>query len=516
MARTLLLLPALALSWGLLAQDGPTPSVPTDDPVLEQLDELSLLPWLKNDPFVTDPGALNVHGFAPTDTPSYTPEVYRRRLAVLDERTPFKLTYNEPVQAYIDLYARRKREQTARMLGLSQLYFPLFEEALDRHGMPMELKYLAVVESALYPGARSRAAAVGLWQFMIGTGKLYGLEVDSYVDERCDVYQSTDAACRYLKDLYRIFGNWELALAAYNCGPGNVNKAIRRAGGSGDYWSVYNYLPRETRGYVPAFIAVNYIFNHAADHNLYPIIPNYCAYEVDTVQVCYPLDLGQLATLMGGSAQELKELNPTFKQGVVPDLQQPVAIYLPHHLVDEFITFEDAIMYSYVPDMSTPAPNTPASRSTAASVSTGGTGNKYHTVRHGESLGGIAKKHGATVSQLRKWNNLRSDRIHAGQKLVVRQGTTGERTTAARTASETPTATRPAAAQSEGTNREAGAGAGDKPVEYVYHVVQPGDTLWGIAQRYPGVTVDDIKRLNSDMNLHKLPVGRKLKVRVQG
>ncbi len=505
MARTLLCFGAAALSLGLLAQDGPTPTVPPNDPVLEQLDELSLLPWLKNDPFITDAGRLNVHGFAPTDTPSYAPEVYRQRLALLDERTPFKLTYNEPVQSYIDLYAKRKREQTARMLGLSQLYFPVFEEALDRHGLPMELKYLAVVESALYPGARSRAAAVGLWQFMIGTGKLYGLEVDSYVDERCDVYQSTDAACRYLKDLYRIFGNWELALAAYNCGPGNVNKAIRRAGGSGDYWSVYNYLPRETRGYVPAFIAVNYIFNHAADHNLYPVIPNYCAYEVDTVQVCYPLDLAQLAKLTGGNADELKELNPTFKLGVVPDVQQPVNIYLPQHMVDEFVDFEDAIMYSYVPDMSTPAPYT-APRGSVASAS----GGKYHTVRSGESLGTIARKHGASVAQLRKWNHLSSDRIHAGQRLVVRPGSTATAT------SERSAPEKAIASTADPAPASSGNATADKKVEYVYHVVQPGDTLWGIAQRYPGVTVDDIKRLNSDMNLRKLPVGRKLKVRVQG
>lgn len=246
--------------------------ISADDAVLQRIDELSNLPWLKNDPFVADRNALNVNGFAPGDTPRYTPEVYRQRLAILDERTPFKLTYNEPVQAYLDLYTQRKREQTGRMLGLAQLYFPVFEEALDRHGLPHELKYLAVVESALFPGARSRAAAVGLWQFMVGTGKMYGLHVDSYMDERCDVYASTDAACRYLKDLHRIFGNWELALAAYNCGPGNVNKAVRRAGGTLDYWAVYNHLPRETRGYVPAFIAVNYVFNHAADHNIYPVM----------------------------------------------------------------------------------------------------------------------------------------------------------------------------------------------------------------------------------------------------
>ena len=500
MARTFLSLVAAALSIGLTAQDGPSTIVPTNDPVLEQLDELSMLPWLKNDPFVTDPGVLNVHGFAPTDTPSYSAEVYRQRLAILDERTPFKLTYNEQVRSYIDLYARRKREQTSRMLGLSELYFPVFEEALDRHGMPMELKYLAVVESALYPGARSRAAAVGLWQFMIGTGRMYGLEVDSYVDERCDIYQSTDAACRYLKDLHKIFGNWELALAAYNCGPGNVNKAIRRAGGTGDYWSVYNNLPPETRGYVPAFIAVNYIFNHAADHNLYPTIPNYCAYEVDTVQVCYPLTLDRLAQLTGGNATELRELNPMFKQGVIPDMQQPVTLYMPHHLVDEFIEAEDAIMYSYVPDLSTPAPYSVQARA-SSNTTAAGTAKKYHTVRRGESLGTIASKHGISVKQLRALNGLRSDRIQPGQKLLVRKG------------AEAAAAAPPAEIKKvEATAAEQAPRTG---AEYIYYTVQPGDTLWGIAQRYPGVSVEDIKRLNSDMNLRKLPVGRKLKVRVQ-
>jgi membrane-bound lytic murein transglycosylase D len=469
--------------------------IAADDAVLERIDELSTLPWLKNDPFVADPAALNIHGFAPSDTPRYTPEVFRRRLAVLDERTPFKLTYNDPVQAYLDLYTQRKREQTARMLGLAQLYFPVFEEALERHGLPHELKYLAVVESALFPGARSRAAAVGLWQFMVGTGKMYGLQVDSYVDERCDVYASTDAACRYLKDLHRIFGNWELALAAYNCGPGNVNKAVRRAGGTLDYWAVYNFLPRETRGYVPAFIAVNYVFNHAADHNIYPVIPNYCAYEVDTVQVCYPVDLAKLAALTGGNASEVLELNPVFKRGVVPDLEEPSTLYLPRTLISSFIDQEEELQYSYVPDMSTPAPMGAVSN---AGRATAGSSMGAHVVRRGESLGSIARKHHVTVSELRAWNHLRSDRLRAGQRLVVRKAE--KRTAPMASAAPPPT------------------GEGDAPrpaVEYIYHTVQPGDTLWGIAQRYPGSSVDDIKRLNSDLNLQKLAVGKRIKVGVQ-
>ncbi len=464
--------------------------IPADDEVLARINDLSNLPWLKNDPFSTDVSDLNVHGFAATDTPSYTADAFRQRLAILDERTPFKLTYNDQVQGYIDMYTKRKRSQSARMLGLAQLYFPIFEEALDRHGMPHELKYLAVVESALYPGAKSRAAAVGLWQFMIGTGKMYGLEVDSYVDERCDVYQSTEAACLYLKDLYRIFGSWELALAAYNCGPGNVNKAIRRSGGT-DYWSVYNNLPRETRGYVPAFIAVNYLFNHAADHNIYPVIPNYCAYEVDTVQVCYPLDLNKLAEITGGNAQELLDLNPVYKQGRIPDVSVPSTIYLPKTLVADFIDREDYIRYSYVPDMHTPAP---VAKGTTKSTPTGtATAQRTHTVRRGESLGTIAKKNHVSVSNLRAWNKLRSDRLKVGQKLVVSKGTAAK-------------AEDQAATPSSNTN---------PATEYILHTVQPGDTLWGIAQRYPGSSVEEIKRINTDADLQNLKVGKKIKVAVQ-
>ena len=467
-------------------------TVPVNDEVLARINDLSNLPWLKNDPFTTDVKALNVHGFAPTDTPSYTPDVVRQRLALLDERTPFKLTYNEPVQGYIDMYTRRKREQAARMLGLAQLYFPIFEEALDRHGMPQELKYLAVVESALFPGAKSRAAAVGLWQFMIGTGKMYGLEVDSYVDERCDVYQSTEAACLYLKDLHRIFGNWELALAAYNCGPGNVNKAIRRSGGT-DYWSVYNNLPRETRGYVPAFIAVNYLFNHAADHNIYPVIPNYCAYEVDTVQVCYPVDLAKLAEISGGSAQEILDLNPVYKRGVVPDVDQSVTLYLPRTLVADFIDREDYIRYSYVPDLHMPAPV--AKGTSKGSNSNTSTAQRTHTVRRGESLGTIAKKNHVSISNLRAWNKLRSDRLKVGQKLVVSKGTSAS-----------------ASADQRSTDQK---DAPDSATEIIFHTVQPGDTLWGIAQRYPGASVEEIKRINSAADLEHLKVGKKIKVAVQ-
>jgi membrane-bound lytic murein transglycosylase D len=476
----------LLLPLDMAAQD----SIAPVDPVLERINELSRLPWLKHDPFSADISALNVHHFAAGVVPDYPDTVYRKRLLELDERTPFKLTFNDQVKSYIDLYAERKREQTERMLGMAQMYFPVFEEALDRYGLPQELKYLAVVESALYPGARSRAAAVGLWQFMVGTGKLYGLRVDSYVDERCDIYKSTDAACRYLRDLHEIFGDWELALAAYNCGPGNVNKAIRRSGGTLDYWKIYDNLPRETRGYVPAFIAVNYIFNHAADHNLYPVIPNYCAYEVDTVHVAYPLELDRLAAILNVDSQAIRDLNPVFKEGRVPRMSGPATLYIPQTLVASFIEQEDTIARSYVPDTSAPAPATYAS---SGSPGSRGPHKTIHVVRRGESLGLIAQRSGVSLQDLRKWNHLHGDRIHPGQRLVLRI---------------------PAPEQADKTEEAKTDQHPSEGVEYIYHTIQPGDTLWGIAQSYPGVSVEDIKRLNGGVNFRHLTVGKKIRVAV--
>lgn len=481
----------MALPIGVWAQTSVLPTdVLPEDPVIQRLDDLAQVQWLKNDPFTADTTSLNTHGFAPSEVPSWAVSTYQHRLAVLDERTPFALTYNQPVQAYIDLYAVKKREQTSRMLGLAQLYFPVFEEYLDRHNMPMELKYLAVVESALNPGARSRAGAVGLWQFMVNTGKLYGLHVDSYIDERCDVHQSTEAACRYLKYLFGLYGNWELALAAYNCGPGNVNRAVRRAGGVLDYWKVYDYLPRETRGYVPAFIAVNYIFNHSADHNLYPVSPVYCAYEVDTVQVCYPLDLDLLAKVTGSDPAQLKELNPVWKQGRVPDIDQPATVYLPADGIGEFIANERMLAYSYRPTIeATQITEQPAVQQRA------------HVVRRGESLGLIASRNGVTVAQLKNWNGLRTDNIHPGQRLIIQKPTAQHASAAAQEKKAEPSVA-----------RTGGAGT---DVVYIYHTIQPGDTLWDIARKN-GVSVDEIKRLNSDLNSKKLAPGKKIRVGVRG
>lgn len=467
------------------AQPGTPLPLMVDDPVAKSLDDLAVLPWVKSSPLHADTVKLNVHGFPASYIPAWPEATYASRLQFLDGHTPFELTYNPVVQSYIDLYAVRKREMTSRMLGLADLYFPVFEEYLDRHHMPLELKYLAVVESALNPSARSRAGAVGLWQFMLPTGKMFGLKATSYVDERHDVHKSTEAACEYLAYLFKMYDNWELALAAYNCGPGNVNKAIRRSGGVKDYWKIYDHLPRETRGYVPAFIAVNYVFAHAADHNLYPVVPMYCSHQVDTVQVCYPLDLTRVAQLTGASAQEVLDLNPTFKLGVVPDVDQPVTVYLPKKATGIFVNNEDSLRYAFA--TATPQPE-PTVASTASGTRTTSTP-RYHTVRSGESLGSISQKYHLSVTELKRLNGLHGTLIRTGQKLKV--GTVSKVVSAQ--AAPTP-----------------------KPeVSYVYYEVQPGDTLYNIAERYPGTTVDDLRKLNGDIEKEELTPGRRIKVAVE-
>ncbi|MGV3636946.1 MAG: LysM peptidoglycan-binding domain-containing protein [Flavobacteriales bacterium] len=485
--RTFLL--ALLVPASLAAQPGST-TVLVDDPVAARLDDLAALPWMKNSPIHADTARLNIHGFPAGHIPAWSEDVYRARLLTLDGQTPFNLTYNPIVQSFIDLYAVRKREMTSRMLGLADLYFPVFEEYLDKHDMPLELKYLAVVESALNPSARSRAGAVGLWQFMLPTGKMFGLKATSYVDERHDVHQSTEAACKYLKYLYGLYDNWEMALAAYNCGPGNVNKAIRRSGGAKDYWKIYDHLPRETRGYVPAFIAVNYVFAHAAEHNLYPVVPTYCAHQVDTVQVCYPLDLSSVAKLTGASPQEVIDLNPTFKLGVVPDIDQPVTVYLPKKAANIFVSNEDSLKYAFFQAPPTVKPTESDDTSDAPATAQTVTVPKYHTVRRGESLGVIASKYRTTVTEIKKMNGLRGTTIHAGQKLKV------GRTTKTVTVQAAP---KPV----------------DNTAQYIYYEVQPGDTLYNIAERYPGTTVDDLRRLNTELEKEGLQPGRRIKVAVQ-
>ncbi|WP_294081385.1 lytic transglycosylase domain-containing protein [Proteiniphilum sp. UBA5384] len=344
--------------------------------------------------------------------------IYTKRLHNLPSE--MELSFNSVVKNYIEMYAVRKREQVGYMLALGDYYFPMFEQALDRYGLPLELKYLPVIESALNPVAVSRAGATGLWQFMLRTGKGYGLEVNSLVDERRDPYKSTDAAARYLKDLYAIYGDWNLVIAAYNCGPGNVNKAIARSGGKHDYWEIYYRLPRETRGYVPAFIAANYIMHHYTDHNICPAYsPSLTTVAIDTVHVKERMHLEQVAGVLDVPLSELQRLNPQFRKDVIPGDFKPYALVLPSEKMYAFIDKNDTILNYQKDRYLTHRATTDAFLDGSVSAGSGNTADIYYRVKKGDNLSTIARRHGTTVARLKSWNGLRSSNLSIGKQLIV-------------------------------------------------------------------------------------------------
>ncbi len=460
-----------------------------DDPYVAQLD--SLLKFT----FFNDPQGLTAtEEFLPeisTDAPSVVPEfndsIYKIRLAELDGRTPFNLDYNNYVKRYIDVYSKKRREQVGRMMGLSNYYFPMFEEALDRHGLPLELKYLAIVESALNPLARSRVGATGLWQFMYSTGRLQGLSVSSYVDERSDPLKSTEAACLYLKKLYSIFGDWNLALAAYNSGPGNVNKAIRRSGGKRNYWEIRPYLPRETAGYVPAFIAVNYIMNYAEEHLLYPQEIQLSYFQTDTVWVKERISFEQISKLIDISEEELRFLNPAYRHKIVPKRsEKPYTLVLPSEKVGAFINNEDSIYTLATKDFEQKKQSQPAYVEMDERIK--------HTVQRGEVLGLIAERYGVSVSSIRRWNGMRSNTIRVGQRLTIYP-----RKIPANYASQTAKASTSVKKTSSGS-------------EYVAYRVRTGETFYSIARKYPGVSAQNIMSWNKISDARKLKPGMTLKI----
>lgn len=343
--------------------------------------------------------------------------VLMRRLE--DMHSFITLPYNETVKNYMVLYSEKMPKTMAEILSLSEYYFPIFEETLDRHGLPLELKYMAVIESHLNPRAESVYGAKGLWQFMYRTGLSYGLRVNSYIDERMDAVLSTDAACRYLKDAYAIFGSWPLAISAYNCGSGNVNKAIKRAGGSTDYWKVYDYLPRETRGYVPALVGAMYAFNYAKEYGLRAdpaAVPEY----VDTFHVHKNIHLRQISEVMGIPMEDVRDLNPQYINDYVPASGTTEVIRLPFSYSAQFLEMQDSIL-RYKADVLlggkvTDGREVVNGRPVQTSA---GTTWVYYKVKSGDTLSHIAKKYHCTVKQLKSWNNLKSDRISIGQRLKV-------------------------------------------------------------------------------------------------
>lgn len=351
---------------------------------------------------------------------SYNDSIIVNRLSKIP--TTIEMPFNDVTQKFIDMYSNRMRGSVAIMLGSSNFYMPIFEEALEKYGLPLELKYLPVIESALRPSATSRVGAAGLWQFMIATGKRYGLEVNTLVDERRDPVKSSDAAARYLKDLYDMFGDWGLAIAAYNCGEGNVQKALLRSGDVEvkDFWSVYNKLPRETRGYVPAFIAANYIMTYYCDHGIVPMEARLPA-QSDTIIVTNDVQFKQISSVCNITVDELRALNPQYRHDIVP---MNYALRLPSQSIEAFILNEDSIYGLKVG-------NVPIRRSVtgdiegnsgglSASTKNNKVAGKTVSVRSGDSLSTIAKRNGTTVARLRKLNGLKSNMIHPGQKIRVR------------------------------------------------------------------------------------------------
>lgn len=419
----------------------------------------------------------------------YHDTVYSDRLYRLPSE--MELSFNRVVRSYIEMYSVRRREQVAYMLTLGDYYFPLFEEMLDRHGLPLELKYLPVIESALNPVAVSRMGATGLWQFMLKTGQGYGLEVNSLVDERRDPYKSTEAAVRYLKDLYSIYGDWNLVIAAYNCGPGNVNKAIARSGGKQDYWEIYYHLPRETRGYVPAFIAANYIMNYYAEHNICPMKPNDFQ-ALDTVHVNQEIHFGQISEILDIPVNELQRLNPQFKRDIVPGNYKPYALVLPTKKMIAFIDKKDEILNCRRSTYFAHRLDTDRYLK-GGSTSVGSDGVVYYRVKKGDNLSKIAKRNGVTVAQLKSWNNLKSTFLSIGKQLIVRKD-----------------APPPSSADSKEQYAEVREDSIQRISREVnqYYRVKKGDTLGEIAKKN-GVTVSELKSWNG-LSSSKIAIGEQL------
>ena len=327
------------------------------------------------------------------------------------------MPYNSMVRQCIDRYATRNRSLVSYMLGIAEFYMPMIEAEIDKHNMPHELKYLPVIESALNPKAVSRAGAKGLWQFMFATGKLYGLKSNNYIDDRFDPLKATHAGLNYLRDLYKFFNRWDLAIAAYNCGPGNVKKAILRSGGKTDFWEIYRYLPRETRGYLPALIAANYIMTYHEEHGICPMEPA-LPIGTDTLHIRKNLHFKQIEKYCDINIEDIRALNPQYIKDIVPGEAERYVVRLTNDAISRFITYEDSI-YNYNKEEFFPNSNIAKMLKEAKANDDGRGTLKYHKIRNGETLGSIARKYRVTVKQIMKWNNMRNTKIRAGKRLKI-------------------------------------------------------------------------------------------------
>ena len=464
----------------------------------EQIDSASNN-WFTKNAFNNDSLEVSLLQVYPTNLPD---SIYIKRLENIEQ--VIDLSYNKTVKSFIQMYTERKRDLVERMIGLSDYYFPMFEEALDKHDLPLELKYLPIIESALNPEARSRAGAMGLWQFMYGTGKHMKLEITSFVDERRDPVQSTEAAAKYLKTLFDMYDDWHLAIAAYNCGPGNVNRAIRRSGGKTNYWDIYYLLPRETRGYVPLFIAASYVMNYYEDHNLIAQIPS-MPIDVDTLMVTQYLHFDQVVATLNFDIEHLQALNPMYRRGVIPATEKKsYPLVLPNDLAYEFID-KDTVVFAWEREKYFPN-NTlvnPTSSNAGYFVPSDvkGKAKIVYTVKSGDTVGEIAQKYKVRTSDLTYWNNIHRNLIRVGQKLAIyvpekdKDKYTGTSAVNSKSKSNTqPTLSGPDS-------------------DYELYTVKSGDNVWDIAKKFDGVSTDDILNLNQISNERGLVVGQKLRIR---
>ncbi|MGB1309094.1 MAG: LysM peptidoglycan-binding domain-containing protein [Oceanihabitans sp.] len=455
------------------------PGAYNDNELASKLDQKWLEELYSNTLFDTIYRTVTELNYKKVSYPELPTDTLKARLAELNSRTPFNVEYNPSLESVIKSFLKNRRKSFEKLMGLSHYYFPMFERELDNYNIPLEMKYLAIVESALKPRARSRVGATGLWQFMFATGKQYGLNVSSYVDERSDPIKATEAASKYLAKLYSIFGDWDLALAAYNSGPGNVGKAIRRSGGYKNYWNIRHNLPRETAGYVPAFLATMYIFEFAKEHGFKPIKPQFQYIETDTIQVKQMITLDQVSEATGVKMETLQFLNPSYKLDIIPFIKnENYTLRLPRDKVGVFVNNETTIYALAKAEFDKREKPLPQFLEADSKI--------RYRVKSGDYLGKIARKFGVRVSQLKKWNGLRSNNLKIGQRLTIYPR-------------------KPAVTKKTSKNRTATKVTANSKT----YTVKSGDSLWSISQKFPGVSVDNIKDWN-DISGTNLKPGTKL------
>ena len=409
----------------------------------------------------------------------------KERLEVLNQETPFHVEYNPVLEKLIKTYLKKRAIYYPKMMARAAYYFPMFEAHLDKYDIPLEIKYLAVVESALNPRAKSGVGATGIWQFMYRTGKQFDLQISSYVDERQDPVKSSEAACKYLLSLYKVFNDWDLALAAYNSGPGNVSKAIRRSGGNRNYWNIRPFLPRETAGYLPAFYATMYIFTYAKEHEIHPVAPLVQHFETDTIQVKQLLTFEQLAEDLDLSIEMLQFLNPAYKLDIIPYVKsRNYTLRLPRVHMSKFVENEQKIYQKSRKELAQREKPLPEYFEMNQRI--------RHKVRNGDYLGKIAYRYGVKVSDIKKWNGMRTSNIRVGQRLVIYPKRLNYTV-------------------SKGSGKKTNKKYKSKPIgKKITYTIQDGDSLWIIAKKFPKVTIQQIKEWNSFQNPNHLKPGDKI------